>query len=146
MSYRSRWDEGERSSMIDLPYAGLHKPLALSTETHTHTHIVLYMPTHTSCANVSHIPVFICIYVKRYDGGMCVRVCAPYTASLFANVCLSECSSLFLSHEPGATGECWECKPVMSDGDSLPEKQNDGGRWRREGDASRLLYRYCTNH
>lgn len=49
------------------------------------------------------------------------------------NVHLSECSSLFLSREPGATGECRECKPVMSDGDSLPEKQSDGGRW-KEGE------------
>lgn len=50
----------------------------------------------------------------------------------FLSVCvrLSACSSLFLSHEPGATGECWECKLAMSDGDSLPEKKSNGGRWK----------------
>lgn len=62
-----------------------------------------------------------------------VCVCAVCTFSLFVNVQMSACSSLFRSHGPGATGECWECKPVMSDGDSLPEKQSHGERWKEGG-------------
>lgn len=62
----------------------------------------------------------------------CQSVCVCVWCALplrFANVRLSPCSSLFLSHEPGAPRECWECKPLMSDGDSLLEKQSDGRRW-----------------
>lgn len=68
-----------------------------------------------------------------YDGGMCESVRAVCTFSLFVNVHLSACLSLFPSHEPGATGECWECELEMSDGDSLPEKQSNGGRWKKGG-------------
>lgn len=67
---------------------------------------------------------------------------AVCTLPLFVNVHLSVSSSLFLSHEPGATGECWECKPAMSDGDSLPEKQRE----MEEGREMPRIYRYSTNH
>lgn len=62
---------------------------------------------------------------------MCA-VCGVHFLCLWMGF-LSVRLSLFLSHEPGATGECWECKSAMSDGDSLPGKQCSGGRWEKGG-------------
>lgn len=74
------------------------------------------------------------------EGCECEGVCAVCTFSQFVNVQFSACLPLFASQEPGATGECRECKLAMSDGDSLPEKQCKGER------SLPLLYRYCTHH
>lgn len=53
-------------------------------------------------------------------------MCDVHCLCLLVNVLFSVRLPLFLSHEPGATGECWECKPPMSDGDSSPGKQSNG--------------------
>lgn len=63
----------------------------------------------------------------------CKSVCTVCALSTGLRMCVwvHACHFFFLPW--GATGECWECNPSMSDGDSLPKNWSDEGKWKNGG-------------
>lgn len=149
MSRRSQWCDGERSGMIDL--AGLRQPLALWTAAQAS------VLTHSQAsANVSRLPIFICIFVKRPVSCYCEKYTAVcvwecvFVCACALSPCLSTCVWYCARHFSPLTGQVpqgyaenasqWWVMATVCQRNRATE--GDGGR---EADASRLLYRYCTN-